>query len=133
MGPIIMIIDDDRGITDLLSVLLKSNGYTPITAANGSAALNILKRSPLPLLILTDYSMPLLNGCGLIEILSRYSTLQNIPVIIMTGTAIENLRLPNTNNFKGIIPKPFRLCTVLDTIRHYVTYKDCNSSTCLAN
>lgn len=132
MGPVIMVIDDDRGIADLLSIMLKSNGYTPITASNGSVALNLLKHSPRPMLILTDYSMPVLNGCELIEILSNYSGLQHIPAIIMTGTAIDDLRLPTTNNFKGIIPKPFKISTVLDTIRYYLAYEDYNSSTCLA-
>jgi CheY-like chemotaxis protein len=127
-----MVIDDDRGIADLLSVVLKNNGYTPITAPNGYAAQDILTRCPQPILILSDYAMPIVNGCELIETISQHSYLQHIPAIIMTGSDIDSLRLPITHNFKGIIQKPFKISTILETIRYYENIGECDSSICPA-
>ena len=70
MQPVIMVIDDDNTITELLATVIEKYGFTPITASNGRAALDILDQIPPPVLIITDYSMPLLNGRELILPLS---------------------------------------------------------------
>ena len=127
-----MIIDDNSSIAQLLSIMLKNNGYTPITAPNGLIALDLLKSSPRPSLILTDYLMPGLNGCEFIEHISAKSPYKNIPVVIITGSAVEDLRFPTTKNFKGIIMKPFNNDTVLNTVRHLIPENECSNSVCLA-
>lgn len=127
-----MVIDDNSSIAQLLSIMLKSNGYTPITAPNGLDALDILKNCPLPALILTDYAMPVLNGCEFIETISIQPQFKDIPVVIITGSAIEDLRLPNTANFKGLIEKPFKVNTLLDTIKQLTALDEYHPSVCPA-
>lgn len=122
MQPVIMVIDDDYGITHLLSIMLKTHGYTPITAPDGSVALETLKICPLPKLIISDYCMPILNGGDLVEHLSSQTKYRDIPVVIMTGSEIDDLRLPNTSNFKGIIKKPFNIEIILNAIRTIEKY-----------
>ncbi|RNC28915.1 MAG: Phosphate regulon transcriptional regulatory protein PhoB [Candidatus Dichloromethanomonas elyunquensis] len=128
MNPVVLVVDDDCGISSLLSILLTNNGYTPITASNGSAALDTLKNCPTPSLILTDYSMPVLDGCKLIENISLQSHLQDIPILLMTGSDINDLKLPTTSNFKGIILKPFKISVLLESISCYIQGKDCKPS-----
>ncbi len=128
MRPIVMVIDDSKEIAVLLSIMLKNNGYKSITASNGSAALNYLKKGSPPALILTDYSMPMLNGCEFIELISAQSQYKDIPVVIVTGSAIEDLKLPTTTNFKGIIQKPFKLTTVLEIVKIFTAEEDSYSS-----
>lgn len=125
-----MVIDDNSSIAQLLSIMLKSNGYTPITAPNGLAALDTLKTCPLPALILTDYAMPVLNGCEFIENISVHTKFKDIPVVIITGSAIDDLKLPKTGNFKGIIQKPFSIGTVLETIQDLTASDEYSSSVC---
>lgn len=129
MNPVVMVVDDDRGIENLLSVMLKINGYHPITAPNGYVALNMLNSCPLPVLILTDYSMPALNGCEFIESLSHRSHLTNIPVVIITGSDVDEIKLPKTNNYKGLIKKPFKIGAVLEKIKLLTAAEDTTSST----
>ncbi|NLO96951.1 MAG: response regulator [Peptococcaceae bacterium] len=112
-----MVIDDDKEIRNLLSLMLKNAGYNLITATNGSDALEYLKKSPLPALILTDYSMPQLNGYEFTEKIAAHSQYKDIPVVILTGSEIDDLELPSSSNFKGIIHKPFRLNTVLEIVK----------------
>lgn len=116
MKPVIMIVDDDYAITHLLSIMLKNHGYTTITAPDGSVALETLKVCPLPALIITDYCMPILNGNELIENLSSQSMFKNVPIVIMTGSQIDDITLPNTPNFKGIIKKPFNMEIILNVL-----------------
>ncbi|MDJ0305259.1 MULTISPECIES: response regulator [Dehalobacter] len=127
MRPVVMVIDDDTSIANLLSTMLISNGYTPIIASNGYSALTMLKSCPHPTLILTDYSMPILNGCEFIEKVSVQKNLKDIPVIMISGSDIEERKLPKTTNFKGIIQKPFKINTVLDVIKHHAI-NHCDSS-----
>lgn len=121
MGPIVMVIDDDKEILNLLSILLKNSGYKSITATNGSTALEYLKKCPAPALILTDYSMPKLNGYQFIEKVASQPQYKDIPVVILTGSEINDLELPSSSNFKGIIQKPFKLNTVLEIVKLLTT------------
>lgn len=125
---VVMIIDDDKGIANLLSLVLKTKGYDVITASNGIAALNLLKTCPLPEIILTDYCMPVLNGCQFIESISKNDRLKNIPVFIITGSIVEYIRFPRTDNFKGIIQKPFEIDTIIHIIQEYVNSSDSYNS-----
>ncbi len=111
-----MIIDDDYGIVNLLSTVLMNNGYDVLTASNGIAALDLLSRSSSPDIIITDYCMPRLKGSELIETLYTCDDLKNIPVVILTGSDLTSENLPRTNNFCGIINKPFRVNALLQTI-----------------
>lgn len=115
-----MVIDDDYGISNLLYMALTEHGYYVITAPNGSAALNTLNHCLLPSLILTDYSMPVLNGCQFIEQASALKYLEHVPILMMTGSNIADLKLPTTHNFKGVISKPFNLNQMLEMISSHL-------------
>jgi len=130
LGPIVMVIDDDKEILNLLSILLRNSGYKSITATNGSAALEYLKKCPAPALILTDYSMPKLNGYQFIEKIASQPQYKDIPVVILTGSEINDLELPSSSNFKGIIQKPFKLNTVLEIVKLLTTKKEKYPAAC---
>ncbi len=127
-----MVIDDDSGVSNLLSIILNDNGYAVITAPNGKSALNTLKNCPLPSLILTDYCMPLLNGKEFTECIYAHSKFKDVPVVIITGSLIEELTLPTTPNFKGVIQKPFQVGTILDVVGELIEGNSFTSSVRLA-
>jgi CheY-like chemotaxis protein len=61
----LILVDDDQGVLDLLKVFLRAGGHSVITANSGVPALDILD-SDQPLdLMLTDVTMPGLNGFNL--------------------------------------------------------------------
>jgi len=117
------VIDDDNSITELLATIIEEHGFTPITASNGKAALDILDEIPPPTLIITDYSMPVLNGRELIETLSLKPGYERIPVIMITGSSVPDIQLPVTCNFKGLILKPFDLASIVGVIIKYTSEK----------
>ncbi len=79
----ILIVDDELEIREIIStVILGLHGYEVLTAADGEAALNILKNQKVDLL-LTDLSMPKMNG---FELLRRLKGLgYRIPTVVLTG------------------------------------------------
>ena len=120
MKPLVMIIDDDCGIVNLLSVILKNNDYDVLTASDGISALNLLNGNISPDIIITDYGMPRLNGSELIEKIYNYKKLKDIPAIIITSSDPQSIDLPRTANYSGIVYKPFKIDTILQKIDDFI-------------
>jgi len=57
----VLLVDDEEEIRDLLTQLIESAGYSPITAKNGLEALEI-SRDDVPHLILVDVKIPEKDG-----------------------------------------------------------------------
>jgi two-component system response regulator GlrR len=101
----ILLVDDDADLLRLLSLRMKSAGYTVSTAANGSEALSVLAMEH-PRLVITDLRMDQMDGMALLEAIRRdYPTL---PVIILTahGSIPDALVAANQGVF-AFLTKPF--------------------------
>ena len=83
----ILIVDDDPGIRLALHDFLIQNGFTDVTAAaNGYDALVYL-RSNTPQLIISDITMPQMDGYELSKSLRGQDTTREIPIIMVTTEA----------------------------------------------
>src|SRR5262249_28423686 len=60
-NPRVLVVDDDRSNTEIVSRVLSAHGYAVDTASNGHAALEMVKRHPYRLAVV-DYQMPGMNG-----------------------------------------------------------------------
>lgn len=87
----ILIVDDAPELLLLLRKLVARMGYQVEVASGSTEALKILKSKPVDLL-LTDWSMPEMNGGELIAALKEDERLCNIPTIVLTGHDTENER-----------------------------------------
>lgn len=85
----ILLIEDDAGLVELITVNLKELGYSVINAPSGAKALTLLKTQT-PDLILLDYSLPDINGKELIETLIKQQK-PSPPFIITTGQGNERI------------------------------------------
>ena len=97
----ILTVDDDPGIRLALHDFLIQNGFTDVTAAaNGYDALVYL-RSNTPQLIISDITMPQMDGYALVQALHQDSRLRSIPVIVLTGRGemVELFKLAEVYNF----------------------------------
>ena len=81
----IIVVEDDDTIRDLYVEILTEEGYEAIPACNGREAIEILKNSTLPALMLTDFLMPDMNGAEMIDRLMRENRL-NFPVLMVSAT-----------------------------------------------
>jgi two-component system cell cycle response regulator len=82
----ILIADDSATIRLSLKRALEDE-FTPIEAVNGEQAWELLSSDDRIELVITDLSMPELDGYGLVKRIreSVVSRIQNIPVIVVTG------------------------------------------------
>ena len=91
----VLVVDDERSMRELLSIVLRRDGYEVLVAEDGLAAVELLKRNRVDILI-TDIRMPQMNGVDLLREAKRISP--DIVSIVMTAfasteTAVEALRL----------------------------------------
>ena len=88
MGKTVLVIDDDAVSRELVKRRMADNGYTLVTADDGSEALNVIQKTP-PDLILLDIQMPKMNGYAFItelrKIEGQKKTSDRIPVIVLTA------------------------------------------------
>lgn len=85
----ILIADNDEHIVSLLKSELAKEGYEIITAYDGAEALKKI-RTELPDLIILDLLMPKIDGYRLCLYLREDPTFADIPIIAVSGMAIED-------------------------------------------
>ena len=105
-APSVMIVDDERPIRDLVADILKDN-YTVLGAGNGKEAIEYLKYER-PDLIISDISMPGMDGIELLKYLRGNEITKHIPIVLLTfKTEIENEVKGYEMGSDAFIPKPF--------------------------
>lgn len=80
----ILIVDDVEMNRVILEEIIKNMGEYPLLAESGEQALEIMKDGP-PQLILTDISMPGMDGYELCRILKKNEETKNIPVVFISA------------------------------------------------
>ena len=88
MGKNILIVDDEPDITAYLSAVLQAHGYSPLVAADAEAGLKVASEVQ-PDLICLDIMMPRESGISMYKRLKRDPDLKSIPVMIISGVALE--------------------------------------------
>jgi len=76
-----MVIDDDTAVTDLLSVLLTSNGFDVQVTNNSGEGLNTIRNEEFDLVIL-DLMMPEMDGW---EICKEVRSFSQVPIIVLSA------------------------------------------------
>jgi PAS domain S-box-containing protein len=85
----ILVIDDDKSVTDLVQIILEAEGCTVIKAHNGKDGLALAEKEK-PDLIILDLVMPEMSGFNVAYQLKHSSATFNIPVMIMTSMEIDD-------------------------------------------
>ncbi len=80
----ILVVDDDRGMQDVLEIMLTRAGYQVATADDGAAALELVKKKTFDLVI-TDLKMPRVDGIDLLKGIKE--TKPGTAVILLTAFA----------------------------------------------
>jgi YesN/AraC family two-component response regulator len=109
-------VDDDPGILDLHSRLVKQIGCQALTARNGRQALEMIGQTR-PDLILLDLMMPEMDGFAVIEALQARESTRNIPVIVLTARLLSEADLERCNRgVSAILSKG--VFTTTETLNH---------------
>ncbi|MCX7898374.1 MAG: response regulator [Rhodocyclaceae bacterium] len=113
---LILVIDDEIGIRELLSEILRDEGYDVATAENAAAA-RAFRNAQRPDLVLLDIWMPDADGVTLLKEWAAMGQL-TMPVIMMSGhatieTAVEATKIGAI----GFLEKPIGMQKLLTSIR----------------
>jgi two-component system KDP operon response regulator KdpE len=81
----LLVIDDDKGLTQLLGDFLSGQGYSVRTSENGKLGLRAMYERQ-PEMVLLDVTMPEKDGW---ETLKRIREVSNVPVIMLTARGDE--------------------------------------------
>lgn len=80
----ILVVDDEIVNRKLLSINLRTEGYTVENASNGRQALEMLHFQPFDVVLL-DLMMPEMDGYQVLEEMKKDSDLRHIPVIVISA------------------------------------------------
>ena len=120
--PVILIVDDDENLVELLTRLMKREGFKTLAAHSGDAALTLLG-SEKPDLMVLDIKMEDKDG---MEVLREAKLLDpNLPVIILTGYhdsqgAVRAIKAGASDYF----PKPFETNDLIRAIQHALSERN---------
>ncbi|MCP5161353.1 MAG: response regulator transcription factor [Hahellaceae bacterium] len=100
----LLLVEDDRDISEMLSSLLTQNGYDVSCAYDGESGLKMAQRNDSALVIL-DIMLPGIDGLEVLQALRKTST---VPVLMLTarGDDIDRI-LGFEMGADDYLPKPF--------------------------
>jgi len=94
-GPILLVEDNELN-QEMLRRRLQRAGFTVITACDGQQALDLMV-SELPVVVLMDMSLPVLDGWTACRRARQDERIRHIPIIALTAHAMEEDRLKALN------------------------------------
>lgn len=121
MAKPILTVDDSPSMRMLLRASLVSAGYSVVEAEDGRAALDWLADNE-PAVVITDITMPHLDGFELITALRAQPRLREIPVLVLTTECEPDKKArARVAGATGWIVKPFdpdKLNSALRRVAH---------------
>lgn len=118
MGARILVVDDDESIRELLRMHLASAGYEVQVAPDAIAA-GYLVLQGAPDLIITDVSMPHMDGFEFVAALKSDPSMSSIPVIFLTSVEDGDARGRELGAV-GYVTKPVRADRLLSIVAQHV-------------
>ena len=110
----VLIAEDDKDITEILSLYLEKNNFEIYIADNGKKALNIVQTEKIDI-VLVDIMMPIMNGYELIKEIRKKS---HIPVIIISAKNMEKDKILGLDiGADAYITKPFNPLEVVANVK----------------
>ncbi|MGI8401359.1 MAG: response regulator [Gemmatimonadaceae bacterium] len=82
----VLVVDDDRVVSHLVTSVLREKGYKVLTAFDAVQGLMQAKRQPPVDAIVLDINMPGGSGEDTLKKIKMNSNTSNIPVIILSGS-----------------------------------------------
>jgi len=116
-GETILIIDDEAAILSITMQTLETFGYSVLTASDGAEAVAIYAQHRHKIdMVLTDMSMPIMDGSAAISALRRINPAVKIIAASGLASGAGMGKSPHAR-VKHFLTKPFTPATLLQVIR----------------
>lgn len=126
---LVLVVDDDKNIRELITIILTNQNINVICASDGLEALELIKNNKIDLIIL-DVMMPKMNG--IVTCMNIRKELK-MPIIILSAKVDEaDQILGLTIGADDYIPKPFNKMLFIAKVKSQLRrYKEFNSNSTL--
>ncbi|MHB8626639.1 MAG: ATP-binding response regulator [Aggregatilineales bacterium] len=124
--PLILVVEDEYNLLYGIRDILEIGGYDAACALNGVQALEFLHTAPrLPNVILSDISMPDMDGYDLLDSVRQKHEWTEIPFIFLTAKIQhEDQRTGMIAGANDYLPKPFKPVDLLGAIQAQIKHRD---------
>ena len=101
----ILIVEDELAIADSIAYALRTDGFTPLHVSLGQHALDAMRATPAPALVVLDVGLPDMNG---FEVCRQLRQFCDVPVIFLTARSDEIDRIVGLEiGADDYVTKPF--------------------------
>lgn len=122
----IVVADDDKVLTHLMTVLLEEHEYAVQVANDGKVAYDLLKNEECQCLLL-DIRMPGISGAELLMLMTAEQI--QVPVIVMAGYPdFDEEEMKQFPNVKKLFHKPLYPDEILQAVKKYALAPGANKS-----
>lgn len=125
--PRILVVDDERSLREMLSIVLGREGYEVTTAEDVGTALSHIRRGPPPDVLISDLKMPDGSGVDVLRALKEQSP-GSIGLLLTAfasaDTAVEAMRLGAVD----YLTKPFDVAELKQRVARYLETKRLNDA-----
>lgn len=116
--PLIIVADDDRMISLLVCAILRREGWDVEATFDVKQTVSRASRRPLPDAIVLDMNLGDGTATDVVAALRAVPDATNIPVILLTGAAEEQLRLVSASaGIAAVLSKPVEPESVVSVVR----------------
>ena len=126
-GEMVLVVDDEASVRTITSQTLLAYGYRVLTAPDGAEALAIyVEHKDEIAVVLTDMTMPFMDGLNVIRVLTRF----NPAIKIVAASGLPANSAPNRllgASVRHFLMKPFTAETLLKTI-HTTLQEGCSGN-----
>ncbi|HEY0272981.1 MAG TPA: response regulator [Chitinophaga sp.] len=119
MKKTVLIVDDSIPMRFLLESFVGKK-YKVFSAMDGLTAMMWLAKGNVPDIIVTDIQMPGMDGWELIKYLSGNVLYDDIPVIVLSGSRIEDAPVELRMKMTEFVSKPFDPIKLVDLVDKHV-------------
>lgn len=113
---LVAIIEDDSEFRNMLRELLEEEQYRVVAVANGAEALETLRGTTLPNVILLDVAMPVMDGFDFLRFRNEDPQLAAVPVVLVTNAKPHERPTIGVND---VVRKPIDIDEILFAIQRY--------------
>jgi len=114
----VLIVDDNKDITDLLSKFLKAKGFETVETNDAMEGLRHIQQEKFDAILL-DMKMPGISGFTIIQLLATDDILKNQNIFIFSSSAFGENEVKNLlrkDGVNGVLKKPMKLDEILTAI-----------------
>ena len=125
----VLVVDDEVMIRDVLAGQLADAGYDVLTAPDGAAAIGLIEKGETVDVLVTDLSMPGMNGLAVIRAVQERRP--GLPAILLTGYAGDGAALAMGGSVNGaflLLRKPIPAQDLVDRIRAVLAVGACSEA-----